>query len=165
MRPARPLSYVSYDASCCREMHCRDSLTSPMATFSAHTASPPPPSRTPAGSRAATRHTSIAPRTMSVRGPLAWDAPRTRTHRNGRPYRDRSNGGFFLSPPKPQYNLSPKCFDADDLRMIAPSVADDVARHPLRRRRTQKTTFSDDRQPLGRGFKQVGRDPRGPRFP
>ncbi len=25
-------------------------LTSPMATFSAHTASPPPPSRTPAGS-------------------------------------------------------------------------------------------------------------------
>jgi hypothetical protein len=30
--------------------------------------------------------------------------------------------GFFLAPSKPQYNLSPKCFDADDLRMIAPSA-------------------------------------------
>src|SRR2546429_4506316 len=51
-----------------------------MATFSAHTASPPPPSRTPAGSRASSRHASIAPRTTPARGPLAWAAPRTRTH-------------------------------------------------------------------------------------
>src|SRR5258707_2178774 len=43
-----------------------------MATFSAHTASPPPPSRTPAGSRASSRHASIAPRTTSAHGPLAW---------------------------------------------------------------------------------------------
>src|SRR5437867_9236099 len=57
-------------------------LTSPMATFSAHTALPPPPSRTPAGSRASSRHASIAPRTTSARGPLAWAAPRTRTHRS-----------------------------------------------------------------------------------
>jgi hypothetical protein len=27
MRPARPLSHVGYDASCCREMHCRDNST------------------------------------------------------------------------------------------------------------------------------------------
>src|SRR6476659_9294672 len=53
-----------------------------MATFSAHTASPPPPSRTPTGSRALGRHASIAPRTTSARGPLAWAAPRTRTHRS-----------------------------------------------------------------------------------
>src|SRR5262249_51314015 len=52
------------------------------ATFSAHTASPPPPSRTPAGSRASSRHTLIAPRTTSAHGPLAWAAPRTRTHRS-----------------------------------------------------------------------------------
>jgi len=43
--------------------------------FSAHTASQPPPSRTPACSRASSRHASIAPRTMSAHGPLAWDAP------------------------------------------------------------------------------------------
>src|SRR5260221_57422 len=53
-----------------------------MATFSARTASPLPPSRTPAGSRASSRHASIAPRTTSARGPRAWDAPRTRTHRS-----------------------------------------------------------------------------------
>src|SRR4029453_11758055 len=53
-----------------------------MATFSAHTASPPPPSRTPAGSRASSRQASIAPRTTSAHGPLAWAAPRTRTHRS-----------------------------------------------------------------------------------
>src|SRR5438132_14250724 len=53
-----------------------------MATFSARTASPLPPSRTPAGSRASGRHASIAPRTTSARGPRAWDAPRTRTHRS-----------------------------------------------------------------------------------
>ena len=53
-----------------------------MAIVSAHTASPPPPSRTPAGSRASSRHASIAPRTTSARGPLAWGAPRTRTHRS-----------------------------------------------------------------------------------
>src|SRR5688572_956431 len=44
------------------------------ATFSAHTASPPPPSRTPAGPRASSRHASIAPRTTSVHGLLFWDA-------------------------------------------------------------------------------------------
>src|SRR6266540_5688303 len=53
-----------------------------MATFSARTASPLSPSRTPAGSRASSRHASIAPRTTSARGPRAWDAPRTRTHRS-----------------------------------------------------------------------------------
>src|SRR5262245_14140272 len=53
-----------------------------MATFSAHTASPPPPSRTPAGSRASSRYASTAPRTTSARGPLAWAAQRTRTHRS-----------------------------------------------------------------------------------
>src|SRR5438067_10934798 len=56
--------------------------SSPMATLSAHTASPPPPSQTPAGSRASGRDASIAPRTKSARGPLAWAAPRTRTHRS-----------------------------------------------------------------------------------
>jgi hypothetical protein len=40
------------------------------------------PSRTPAGSRASSRYASIAPRTTSARGPLAWGAPRTRTHRS-----------------------------------------------------------------------------------
>ncbi|TMD35795.1 MAG: hypothetical protein E6I89_13535 [Chloroflexi bacterium] len=34
------------------------------------------------GSRASSRHASIAPRTTSARGPRAWDAPRTRTHRS-----------------------------------------------------------------------------------
>src|SRR6266566_9011060 len=57
-------------------------LASPMATFLARPASPLPPSRTPAGSRASNRHASIAPRTTSARGPRAWDAPRTRTHRS-----------------------------------------------------------------------------------
>jgi hypothetical protein len=57
-------------------------LTSPMAISSAHTASPPPPSRTPAGSRASSRYASIAPRTTSARGPQVWAAPRTRTHRS-----------------------------------------------------------------------------------
>src|SRR5262249_35293867 len=51
-----------------------------MATFSAHTASPPPRSRTPAGPRASSRHASIAPRTTSAHGPRAWAARRTRTH-------------------------------------------------------------------------------------
>src|SRR5438477_146292 len=40
------------------------------------------PSRTPAGSRASSRHTSIAPRTTPARGPLGGAAPRTRTHRS-----------------------------------------------------------------------------------
>ena len=53
-----------------------------MATFAAHTASPPPPSRTPAGSRASSRRASIAPRTTWAHGPLTWAAPRTRTHRS-----------------------------------------------------------------------------------
>src|SRR5258707_11671351 len=53
-----------------------------MATLSAYSASPPPPSRIPAGSRASSRHASIAPRTTSAHGPLAWAAPRTRTHRS-----------------------------------------------------------------------------------
>src|SRR5262249_39797845 len=34
---------------------------------------------TPAGSRASSRHASIAPRITSARGPSAWGAPRTRT--------------------------------------------------------------------------------------
>src|SRR5439155_13786202 len=55
------------------------SAEGPMATFSAHTASPPPLRRTPAGSRALSRHASIAPRTTSAHGPLAWAVPRTRT--------------------------------------------------------------------------------------
>ncbi|ADO70199.1 Monooxygenase, FAD-binding protein [Stigmatella aurantiaca DW4/3-1] len=59
-----------------------DEGTSPMATFSAHTASPPPPSRTPADSRASSQHASIAPRTRSAHGPRNWAAPRTRTHRS-----------------------------------------------------------------------------------
>src|SRR5829696_7648847 len=53
-----------------------------MGTFSAHSASPPPPSRTPAGSQASSRYASIAPRTTSAHGPPAWAAPRTRTHRS-----------------------------------------------------------------------------------
>ena len=57
-------------------------LTIPMAIFSAHTASLPPPSRTPAGSRASSRYASIARRTTSVRGPPASAAPRTRTRRS-----------------------------------------------------------------------------------
>src|SRR3982074_2219349 len=60
-----------------------------MATFSARSASLPPPSRTPAGLRASSRHVSIAPRTTSAHGPLAWAAPRTRTHRS------------IPAPPKP----------------------------------------------------------------
>ena len=54
----------------------------PMVTFSARTASPLPPSRTPAGSRASSRQASIAPRTRSARGPRTWDALRTRSHRS-----------------------------------------------------------------------------------
>src|ERR1041385_6801815 len=53
-----------------------------VTTFSAHTASPPPPSRTPAGLRASSREASIAPRITSARGPPAWRAPRTRNHRS-----------------------------------------------------------------------------------
>jgi hypothetical protein len=44
------------------------------AIVSAHTASPPPPTRTPTGSRAASRYTLIAPRTVSARGLPAWGA-------------------------------------------------------------------------------------------
>ena len=50
----------------------RASSSVPMATLSAHTASPLPPSRTPAGSRALNRHASTAPRTTSAHDPLAW---------------------------------------------------------------------------------------------
>src|SRR5687768_11750327 len=60
----------------------RSHLAGSMATFSAHTALPPPRSRTPAGSRASSRYASIAPRTTSAHGPLAWGAPRARTHRS-----------------------------------------------------------------------------------
>src|SRR3954462_3504589 len=55
-----------------------------LATFSAHTASPPLQSRTPAGSRASSRRASIAPRTMSAHDPLSSGAPRCRTHRSVR---------------------------------------------------------------------------------
>jgi hypothetical protein len=44
----------------------------PMSSFSARTASPPPPSRSSAGSRASSRQTSMAPRTTSGPGPPAW---------------------------------------------------------------------------------------------
>src|SRR5439155_1299552 len=54
-------------------------LASPMTTFSAHTASPPPPSRTPAGSRTSSRYASIAPRTTSARYLPADAAPQHRT--------------------------------------------------------------------------------------
>src|SRR5688500_16566368 len=60
----------------------RSHLAGSMATFSAHTALPPPRSRTPAGSRASSRYASIAPRTTSAHGPPPWDARRTRTHRS-----------------------------------------------------------------------------------
>src|SRR5688572_4623669 len=53
-----------------------------MATFSAHTASPPFRSRTPAGLRASSRDASIARRTTSAHGPLTWAVPETRTHRS-----------------------------------------------------------------------------------
>src|ERR1051325_5025604 len=46
-----------------------------MAPFSAHTASPPPPSRTPAGSRASSREASIAPRQTSAPCHAARGAP------------------------------------------------------------------------------------------
>src|SRR5262245_10251279 len=39
------------------------------ATLARHTASPPPPSRTPAGLRASSRHASIAPRTTEGSDP------------------------------------------------------------------------------------------------
>src|SRR5690242_8881155 len=52
------------------------------ATFSVRTAAPRPPSRTPAGSRAAGRGAARAPRTTSARGPRPGGAPRTRPHRS-----------------------------------------------------------------------------------
>src|SRR5438045_7097731 len=55
---------------------------SPEATFSVHTAAPPPLSRAPAGPRASSRHALIAPRTTWAHGPPAWAAPRIRTHRS-----------------------------------------------------------------------------------
>src|SRR6202049_475543 len=54
-----------------------------MAHFSAPPRSPPAPRTTPPpGPRASSRHASIALRTTSARDPLAWAAPRTRTHRS-----------------------------------------------------------------------------------
>src|SRR5262249_4065042 len=50
-------------------------------TVSAHTASPPPRSRTPPAPRSSNRHALIALRTTSAHGPRAWAARRTRTHR------------------------------------------------------------------------------------
>src|SRR5437773_3688177 len=60
----------------------RTSCSCPMATFSAHTASPPFFFQAEDGIRDSSRHASIAPRTTSAHGPLAWAAPRTRTHRS-----------------------------------------------------------------------------------
>ena len=40
------------------------------------------PSRTPAGSRASSRHASIFPRTTWAHSPLAGDAPQIRSHRS-----------------------------------------------------------------------------------
>ncbi len=89
-------------------------VSSPMATFSAHTASPPPLSRAPAGSRASSRHTSLAPRTASARGPLAWDAPRARTHRSiptPNPNSANASGSFtpsFTPPTRARESLRPQ---------------------------------------------------------
>src|SRR5262245_58236379 len=65
-----------------KQLLARGEPTRAFATSFVHTASPPPPSRAPAGSRASNREASIAPRTASVRGPPASDAPRARTHRS-----------------------------------------------------------------------------------
>ena len=84
-----------------------ESSTKPMATFSAHTASPPPPSRTPARSRASSRYASITPRTTSAHGPLPWDARRTRTHRSN-PSSANACGSFTppTNSPLPDSRLS-----------------------------------------------------------
>src|SRR5262249_13798913 len=71
-----------HDHGPCADALQRQAILRHQATFSAHTASPQPPSRAPAGSRASSRHASIAPRTTSAHGPLAWGARRTRTHRS-----------------------------------------------------------------------------------
>jgi hypothetical protein len=84
---AKPNDLLKYPRKAGREWpgdsDRRDEIQArPMATFSADTASPRPPSPTPAGPRASSRHASRVPRTTSARGPLAWGAPRTRTHRS-----------------------------------------------------------------------------------
>jgi hypothetical protein len=92
------------------------------ANFSAHTASPRPPSRVPAGSRASSRPTSIAPRTTSARGRPAWGAPRTRTHRS------------IPAPPRPEGVLrllvldrvTMQVFVRENCTMIAAPVQCDV---------------------------------------
>ncbi len=43
------------------------------ATVSAHTASPPRPTRTPGGSRPSSRHALTAPRLTSARAPQSWE--------------------------------------------------------------------------------------------
>ena len=66
-----------------------------LATFSAHTASPRPPSRTPAGSRVKSTCFDSPPRTTSAHGRLAWAAPRTHIHRSIR------------APPMPSGSFTP----------------------------------------------------------
>src|SRR6185312_10356632 len=58
-----PKTPANWASDALAEMPARDA-----ATFWAHTASPPPPSRTPAGSRASSRQASVAPQTKSARG-------------------------------------------------------------------------------------------------
>jgi RNA polymerase-binding protein DksA len=53
-----------------------------------------------------------------------------------------SNGGVLTRLPKPQYKFLLECFEW----MIAPLARMMSPTNPLRRRKTQKTTFSDDRQ-------------------
>src|SRR5215213_5498767 len=105
-----------------------------MATPEAHTASPPPPSRTPAGSRASNRHASIAPRTTSAHGPLAWAAPRTRTHRSI-PAPPTPEGASTLPPtvPYPTPASAAERPSPDDPRARAPRSNDPVqgARHDV----------------------------------
>src|SRR5689334_577494 len=50
----------------------------PSRSVSAHTALPPPPSRTPAGSSTSGRGALPAPLTTSAHGLLLWDARQTR---------------------------------------------------------------------------------------
>src|ERR1043166_4121683 len=80
-RDGRPLGGGRREGGERREAGEAERTQHGMAT-SAHTASPPPPSRIPAGSRASSRYASITPRTTSAHGPPAWGAPRTRTHRS-----------------------------------------------------------------------------------
>src|ERR1700737_1805682 len=96
-----------------------------MATFSARTASPLPPSRTPAGSRASSRHASITPRTTSARGPRAWDArrrpPRRFHHFVRHPAKEKGIGLVEVLG-----RVTMQVFVRGDCTMIAAPVQGDV---------------------------------------